>query len=127
MRNTHRPVPIPHSTIVDMEQRLELPEPSKYHWERRSAILHNDGQEEKEFLREGWSAFAVCIAISMQLGLQIQSMQCRRAVNGLILEALANPEPPFPQEDISIKVNINIMNYNEITYRFAYLVKKFNL
>lgn len=58
VRNTCRLVPIPHSTIIDMEQRLELPEPSKYHWERRSAILHNDGQEE-EFLREGWSVYAV--------------------------------------------------------------------
>lgn len=48
-RNIQRQIPIPDSTIISMEQRLELPDPSKHHWERRSSIVHNTATKD-EFL-----------------------------------------------------------------------------
>lgn len=49
-RNAKRQIPIPNSTIISMEQRLELPEPLKHHWERRSSVVYNTTTKE-EFLR----------------------------------------------------------------------------
>ena len=58
-RNIHRQAPILQSTITDMHQRLELPEPSQHYWERKSAILYNNGGEnQEEFMSRGWLAFA---------------------------------------------------------------------
>lgn len=49
-RNAKRQNPIPNSTIISMERGLELPEPFKHHWERRSSVVHNTTTKE-EFLR----------------------------------------------------------------------------
>ena len=50
-RNAERSCPIPSSTILDMEQSLELPEPSKHQWELRSCVLLNNSSR-KEFLTD---------------------------------------------------------------------------
>lgn len=45
-RNSIRKIPIPHSTIEGMEQRIELPDPANYHWERRSVVISSEGDQE---------------------------------------------------------------------------------
>ena len=54
-RNSKRQTPIPDATIVSMEQRLELPEPAKHHWEKQSAAVHSNRPKE-EFLSHAWLA-----------------------------------------------------------------------
>lgn len=93
VRNTERHIPIPKSTIIGMEQTLELPDPSKYQWELRSSVLHNNGSKEV-FLRNGRLVFAHC---SVQYDMCFGSNH-RDIVHGLIAGALANPETPLPKE-----------------------------
>ena len=54
-RNRRRRAPIPDSTIENMERSLELPEPSRHSWERRSHTIFNNGSRKEAFLAEGLS------------------------------------------------------------------------
>ena len=54
-RNRRRQIPIPDSTITNMERSLELPEPSSVGWEKRSHILFNNSSSREGFLTEGLS------------------------------------------------------------------------
>lgn len=51
VRNTGRRCPIPSSTILGMEQSLELPEPAKHQWEQYSCIVLNNSCK-RDFLTE---------------------------------------------------------------------------
>ncbi len=53
-RNLQRQIPIPDSTITDMEQRLELPDPGRHHWEEQGLVIRNEGTRD-EFLQSAWS------------------------------------------------------------------------
>ena len=55
-RNKQRQIPIPNSTIIDMEQSLELPDSSKYQWEKKSCVLFNNSQRD-DFLTEARSVW----------------------------------------------------------------------
>ena len=52
-RNSMRRIPIPHSTIEGMEQRMELPDHANYHWERRSVVISSAGDQE-QYLKNAW-------------------------------------------------------------------------
>ena len=119
-RNIRRQAPILQSTIADMHRRLELPEPSQHHWERKSAILHNNGGEDlEEFLSRGWLAFAASSKDNTDL--TIIFMFYRTIAKGLMESALAEPELPYTQEDSTMKVYV--INYDflaVISYRIEY-------
>lgn len=46
-------IPIPHSTIERMEQRLELPDPVNHHWEQRSIVISSESDQE-QYLKNAW-------------------------------------------------------------------------
>ena len=46
-------IPIPHSTIERMEQRLELPDPVNHHWEQRSIVISSESDRE-QYLKNAW-------------------------------------------------------------------------
>ena len=52
-RNSKRMIPILHSTVERMEQRLELPDPVNYHWEQRSIVISSESDRE-QYLRNAW-------------------------------------------------------------------------
>ena len=52
-RNSLRTTPIPNSTISTMEWSLELPDPIKYQWEGKNAVIIND-KDKNKFLIKGW-------------------------------------------------------------------------
>ena len=98
-RNRKRQIPIPDSTIISMEQRLELPEPNKHHWERRSSVLHNNCLKE-EFRSNALLVLAHCT-------LYYPHTVCglyRVTVKELISEAIAQPEQEMEAEDSEMKV-----------------------
>ena len=67
-RNHDRRIPIPNSTIINMEQRLELPEPIKHHWERRSSVLLNNCNKE-EFLTSALLVIYTCTTLHSTLSI----------------------------------------------------------
>ena len=71
-RNRKRQIPIPNSTIISMEQKLELPEPLKHHWERRSSVLHNNGLKE-EFLSNALLVTLHCTIFTLYVVYIVQS------------------------------------------------------
>lgn len=51
-RNCLRTIPITESTLETMEQSMEEPDPTKYHWEQRSAAIGNESDKE-DFIKSG--------------------------------------------------------------------------
>ena len=103
-RNGRRQVPIPDSTIVSMEQSLELPEPDSQSWERRSCVLFNNSSSQEGFLTESLSVIlSILTAIDEQLPLLFV---CSGVAKELIAGALANPEQQTSPLDHEMKVMI---------------------
>jgi O-phosphoseryl-tRNA(Sec) kinase len=99
-RNHDRRIPIPNSTIINMEQRLELPEPIKHHWERRSSVLLNNCNKE-EFLT---SALVTA--------------------KELISEALAHPEQQMASEGSEMKETCRSENLENYLHQADIILRK---
>lgn len=77
VRNTERQISIPNSTIFSMGQRLELPEPSKHHWERWSAVLLNNNLEEEFLTKAPLATYMHTLYHSTLCARYVFSVQCR--------------------------------------------------
>lgn len=64
-RNASRRFPIPETTIVNMEQRLEVPDPTHHTWESRSTIIYNDGHHRENFLEEALLVRFIVIMLAL--------------------------------------------------------------
>lgn len=51
-RNSQRSIPIPESTIVAMDLKMELPKPAVLHWEKLSMLIDNSTDDHSSLIQQ---------------------------------------------------------------------------